>query len=339
MRSFASDNNSGVHPEILQAITDVNRDHVISYGDDPYTEEAIEQIQEQFGGQPDVFFVYGGTAANVLALKQITQPYHAILCVQTAHIENDECGAPERFTGCKLITVPSENGKLTVEKIKPFIRGIGSEHHSQPRVISISEATEMGTVYTPGEICEIASFAHENNMLLHIDGSRLCNAAASLGTGLRQLSSEVGVDVLSFGGAKNGMLVGECVIFFNKMLSQTFRYTRKQGMQLMAKMRFIAAQFIAVFSDDLWLRNALHANTRAKQLEEMIRDIPQIRFTQPVETNAIFATIPSGWIPKIQEKYFFYVWKEDISEVRWMTSFDTTEEDIQHFAGFLRSLK
>lgn len=338
MRSFASDNNSGIHPEILQSIMDTNQDHAIAYGNDPYTLDAVECLREEFGEETGIYFVYGGTAANVLGLKQITASYHSILCAETAHIQNDECGAPERFTGNKLLTIPSSNGKITPASIKPLLQGIGFEHHAQPRVISISQATEMGTVYTPGEIRAIADFAHQNQLLLHMDGARLCNAAASLGTGLRQLSADAGVDVLSFGGAKNGMLVGECVIFFDKTISETFKYTRKQGMQLMAKMRFIAAQFIAYFSDDLWLRNASHANAMAKLLEESLHGIPQIRFTQPVETNAVFAIIPKDWIPIIQEKYFFYVWKEDVSEVRWMTSYDTTKEDIQHFTDFIRNL-
>jgi threonine aldolase len=336
-RSFASDNNAGVHPQILDAIVAANSGHVIAYGDDPYTERATAKFQERFGKQTDVYFVFGGTGANVLGLKAVTEPYHAIICAETAHINVDECGAPEKFTGCKLLSVPTENGKLRSERIKHFLHGVGFEHHVQPRVISVSQSTEMGTVYTPEQLRALSEFAHTNNMLLHMDGARIANAAASLKRDLKEITGSAGVDVLSFGGAKNGMMYGEAVVFFDKSLSKDFKYIRKQGTHLPSKMRFISAQFEALLTGDLWRRNAEHANQMAQILARELAKVPRVKITQNVESNGVFAIIPAGFVPVLQQKYFFYVWNEDTSEVRFMTSFDTTEEDIHEFVRLVRN--
>jgi len=335
-RSFASDNNAGVHPKILRALERVNRGHVIAYGDDPYTAAAIQKFREQLGDDIDVYFVFSGTGANVLGLKAITEPYHAIICAETAHINVDECGAPERFTGCKLITIATADGKLQPEQIKPHLHGFGVEHHVQPRVISISQSTEMGTIYTPAEIKNLADFAHQHRLLLHVDGARLANAAVGLKASLRELTTDAGVDVLSFGGTKNGTMFGEAVVLFNKNRTDEFKFIRKQGSHLASKMRFIAAQFEALFTNDLWKKNAAHANRMARILGRELVSIPGIKLTQRVEANGVFATIPPRFIPQLQKQTFFYVWNEEISEARFMTSFDTTEQDIQEFVALVR---
>ena len=335
-RSFASDNNAGVHPEIIKAIKAANEGHVIAYGDDPFTARAIKQFQKHFGRDIAVYFVFGGTGANVLGLKAITKSYQAIICADTAHVNVDECGAPENFTGCKLLPVPTTDGKLRVEQIKPLLHGIGVEHHVQPGVITVSQATEMGTVYSKKELKTLASFAHDNGMLLHVDGARIANAAVSLGVALREITTDAGVDVLSFGGTKNGMMYGEAVIFFDQELAADFKYIRKQGMHLPSKMRFIAAQFEALLAGNLWRRGATHANRMAHILASELAKLSQIKITQPVESNGVFAVIPKKHIPALQKKYFFYVWNEEISEVRLMASFDTTEEDIRDFVKFVR---
>lgn len=335
-RSFASDNNAGVHPEILEAISEANDGHVVAYGDDPYTAQAVAVFRKHFGKHVEVFFVFGGTGANVLGLKAATRPYNAVVCAETAHINVDECGAPEKFTGCKLLSVPTPDGKVRVEQVKPFLEHIGFEHHVQARVISISQATEMGTVYTAAEIKALASFAHKNEMLLHVDGARIANAAASMRTDFRKITSDVGVDILSFGGAKNGMMFGEAVVFFNPQLAEGFKYLRKQGTHLPSKMRFISAQFTALLEKDLWRRNAGHANRMAQVLAAELAQIPQIKLTQKVESNGVFAEMPKKFVPILRKQYFFYVWNEATSEVRFMTSFDTTEADIRDFVGLVR---
>lgn len=335
-RSFASDNNAGVHPEILEAITRANEGHVVAYGDDPYTDHAIRVFKKHFGKQVEVFFVFGGTGANVLGLKAATESYHAVVCAETAHINVDECGAPEKFTGCKLLTVPTPDGKVRAEQVKPFLEHIGFEHHVQARVISISQATEMGTVYTASELKALASFAHKHEMLLHMDGARIANAAVSLSTDFKKITSDVGVDVLSFGGAKNGMMFGEAVVFFDPKLAAGFKYLRKQGTHLPSKMRFISAQFTALLEKDLWRRNAEHSNRMARVLAAELAQIREIKITQKVESNGVFAILPKRYVPILQKKYFFYVWNEATSEVRFMTSFDTTEEDIRDFVGLVK---
>jgi len=335
-RSFASDNNAGVHPEMIDAVRAANDGHVIAYGDDPFTAHAVKLFQKHFGRDVTVYFVFGGTGANVLGLKAMTKSYQAIICAETAHVNVDECGAPENFTGCKLISVPTPDGKLRVEQIKPLLHGIGVEHHVQPAVITISQATEMGTVYTKKELKTLAGFAHEHGMLLHVDGARIANAAVSLDASLKEITADAGVDVLSFGGTKNGMMYGEAVVFFDSKLAAGFKYIRKQGMHLPSKMRFVSAQFEALLSREVWRRGAAHANRMAQLLGSELAKLPQIKLTQPVEANGVFAVIPREYIPALQKKYFFYVWNEEISEVRLMASFDTSEEDIRDFVKFVR---
>ncbi|MBZ5685099.1 MAG: low specificity L-threonine aldolase [Acidobacteriia bacterium] len=330
-RGFASDNNAGVHPEILEAIARANQGHVVAYGDDPYTRSAIAKFQEHFGDDIDVFFTFNGTGANVLGLQALNRPYHAVLCSDYAHIYTDECGAPEKHTGCKLIPLPHRDGKITLDSVRHAYHGVGDQHHVQARVISITQASEMGTVYQTEEIQALARFAHERGMFLHMDGARIANAAVSLGQTLRQATRDLGVDVLSFGGTKNGIMGGEAVVFFNRAPSADFLYLRKQGMQLASKMRFIAAQFEALLTNDLWKRSAEHANRMARVLEAEVRKIPQVRIVWKVEANGVFAQIPKHAIEQIKEKYFFYPWIEEDGIVRWMCSFDTTEEDIKDF--------
>ena len=334
-RSFASDNNAGVHPDVLQAIAAANHGHSVGYGDDVYTEAAIREFRRHFGEDVKVFVVFNGTAANCLSLKALTNSYHAVICTEAAHIYTDECGAPEKFTGCKLIPIAAPDGKLTVESVRHAYHGIGDQHHVQPRVISITQASEMGTVYKPAEVRALARFAHAREMFLHMDGARIANAAVSLGLNLRQATRDLGVDVLSFGGTKNGLMGAEAVVFFDKTLARNFLFQRKQGMQLASKMRFISAQLDALLSNKLWQKNAEHSNRMAKLLERALRKVSGVRIVYPVEANGVFAGIPHKAIAKIQQRYFFYVWNEEQSVVRWMCSFDTTEEDVREFAKFV----
>lgn len=344
-RSFASDNNASIHPAVLRAIAKANQGHTPGYGDDRWTESAIRHFRQLFGQDCEPFVVFNGTAANCLALKCLTNSYEAIICSEGAHINTDECGAPERFTGCKLLPVPAPNGKLTVEAVAQVYHGIGDQHHVQPRVISITQSTEVGAVYQPEEVRALAEFAHQRQMFLHMDGARIANAAVSLGLGLRQITRDLGVDALSFGGTKNGGMGAEAVILFpqkdrhasgsGKKLGHDFLFLRKQGMQLASKMRFISAQLDALLSNNLWRKNAAHANRMAKLLEQELRKIPQVKIVYPVEANGVFAKVPRRSIPKIQERYFFYVWNEEESIVRWMCSFDTTERDVKQFVRFV----
>jgi threonine aldolase len=337
-RGFASDNNSGIHPEILSAIYAANEGHTVGYGGDKITEMAIQQFKQEFGEQTDVYFVFNGTGANILSLSTLTHSFHSVICADTAHIQTDECGAPEKFTGCKLLPVQTIKGKITPEGISKYLHGFDFEHHSQPKVISISQVTELGTVYSVEEIRAITSLAHEYGLFVHMDGARLANAAVALGLPFRAFTVDAGIDVLSFGGTKNGMMLGEAVLFFNPALSENSKYIRKQSMQLFSKMRFVSAQFLAYFHNDLWKKNATHSNKMAKLLEQEVRKIPAIKLTQDVDANGVFAIVPAEIIPQLQEKYFFYMWDEHRSEVRWMTSFDTEEEDIYNFAALIKSL-
>ena len=331
-RSFASDNNAGVHPKVLQAVAKVNQGHVVGYGDDPYTEAALREFRRHFGRDVEVFFVFNGTAANCLSLKALTESYNAVICAESSHIYTDECGAPAKFTGCQLIALPARDGKLTVDMVKHVYHGIGDQHHVQPKVISITQATEMGTVYKPREIRDLARFAHERDMFLHMDGARLANAAVGQEMTLREATRDLGVDVLSFGGTKNGCIGAEAVVFFNPRLCRNFLYFRKQGMQLASKMRFIAAQFDALLSGNLWRKNAEHANAMAKLLEQEVSRIRKVKIVQSVDANGVFVQIPREAIARLQKQVFFYVWNEEESVVRWMCSFDTTEGDVKRFA-------
>ena len=338
MKGFASDNYSGVHPQILKALSNVNADHAVAYGGDVYTEKAVQQFKQLLGESVEVYFTFIGTAANVLGLKALTQPHHAIICTETAHINVDECGAPERFTGCKLLTVPTIDGKLRVADIEKFQSSVGNEHHVQPKVISISQTTELGTLYTPEEIKALADYAHANNMYLQMDGARIANAAAALNMPIKKFTFDCGVDVLSFGGTKNGMMYGEAVIFANASLCEDFKYIRKQGMQLASKMRYISAQFSAYLSDDLYLKTAHHANAMAQLLVKKLNDIPEVKITQKATANGVFAKLPKEIIKPLQDEYFFYEWDEQNHEVRWMCSWDTTETEIENFVSLIKKL-
>lgn len=328
---FGSDNHSNVHPGILKAIETANKGYTIAYGEDKYTEKAVEKFKKIFGKQIKVYFVYTGTAANILSLKTITKSYNSIICPETAHLNVHECCGPEKFTGCKIQTIPTKNGKLTPNLIKPHITGLGDVHMAQPKVISITQPTEYGTTYTTEELKKLSDFAHNKKMILHVDGARLSNAATYLNKNMKQITKDVGVDVLSFGGTKNGMMIGEAVVFFDKNLSKDFDFYRKQGMQLSSKMRYISVQFNAFFENDLWLKNAKHANTMAKFLEKELRKIPSIEVTQKVEANMVFATFPKKTLEKIREKYYFHVFREEINEARLMCSYNTKKQDIIDF--------
>jgi len=334
-RGFASDNNSGVHPEILKEIITANKGHVLAYGDDPYTLKARELFREHLGKDAEVWFVFTGTAANTLGLSGVTRSWNSVITAYTAHIQQDECGAPEKFTGCKVLTIDSPDGKLRPELLSKHVHVFGFEHHSQPIVISITQSCEMGTVYTVDEIRELACFAHEKGMLLHMDGARIANAAVYLDLPFREFTTDAGVDILSFGGTKNGMMYGEAVCFLKSGLAQDFKYIRKQGMQIASKMRYISAQYIAYFRNDLWKLNASHANTMAMILSEKIRNIPGIKITQKVQSNGVFAIIPDHVAETVMKSYFFYSWDELTSEYRLMTSWDTTREDIDDFVRLL----
>jgi len=314
-----------------------NVGHAPSYGDDPYTREAEDRIRALLGEDAEVFLVFSGTAANVLCLQSMVQSHQGVICADTAHVHTSECGAAEKHIGCKLLPVPSPNGKITVAGIREHLHDIGNEHHVQPRAISITQATEYGTVYTPSEIRVIADFAHTHSLLLHMDGARLFNAAAFLDVSPRALTSGAGVDALSFGGTKNGLVAGEAVVFFKQVLADDFEFKRMQGMQLASKMRFIAAQFNALLSGDLWKRSAVHANAMAQLLAKQLAAINGVQLTQEVQANEVFVTMPSAVVPKLQAVWPFHVWNEKTSECRLITSFDTAEADVTDFAELVRA--
>ena len=336
IRGFGSDNFSGVLPEIFQALEEASYGHQHSYGEDEYSAKAIQDFKNIFGEDIEVFFVYNGTGANVLGLSAFLRPYQAVICAETAHINVDECGAIEKQSGSKLLTVPTFDGKLTIGLIENHMHGFGDPHHAQPKVISLTECTELGTVYTPEELKAICDYAHAHGMVVHMVGARLSNAVAYLGCSPRALTTDAGIDVLSFGGTKNGMMFGEAVVFFNTSTIAEVPFIRKQAMQLHSKTRFIAAQFSTVLKDGLWLKAAAHANRMAQMLANEAENIPGVRITQEVQGNEIFAIIPRDKIKVLQEKCFFYVWDENASEVRWVCSFDTTESDIIEFVNILR---
>jgi threonine aldolase len=339
MKSFASDNYSGVHPEIMEALQKANIEHAGSYGSDEYTERAIEVFRSFFGDDAEVFFVYNGTGANVLGLSTITYSFHSILCAEGAHINVDESTAPEKFLGCKLVTLPAPDGKVTADQVAQRIQRIGDQHHPQAKVISISQASEYGTVYSVEEIKALSRVAKEHHLYLHMDGSRISNAAVTLNKPFREFTRDAGVDVLSFGGTKNGMMFGEVIVFFNKELASNFSYIRKQGMQLHSKMRFISCQFEMLLSNDLWKRNADHTNRLARQLANELSRISGITITQKVEANGVFAIFPASIIATLQKEFPFYVWNEKTNEVRLMCSWDTTEEEVNKFIERVKELR
>ena len=335
-RGFASDNNAGIHPDILNEIISANTGHVIGYGSDVYTQKAIYVFKEQFGTDTETFFVFTGTAANVLGISGVARSWNSIITASTAHLEQDECGAPEKFIGCKVLTVDTPDGKITTELIGRHMHGFDFEHHSQPKVISLTQSTEMGTVYSVDEIRKISDFAHSNGLLLHMDGARIANAAISLALPFKSFTTDAGVDILSFGGTKNGMMFGEAVCFLRKGISNDFKYIRKQGMQLASKMRFISAQYIAYFHNDLWKSCAAHANFMAGYLAEKLETLNSIKITQKVESNGVFVIMPDDIAEEMRKHYFFYPWDETTSEYRLMTSWDTEKSDIDDFVSLLK---
>ena len=339
-RGFASDNHAGAHPAVLDAIVEANEGHAPAYGADPWTARAEAGFRRHFGDHARAFLVFNGTGANVLALRAAARPYEAVICPETAHLNVDECGAPEALAGVKLLSVATPDGKLTPELAARHIARVGDEHAVQPRVISISNATELGTVYTSDDVRALAELAHSHGLLLHVDGARLANAAAGCDSSLAALTSEAGADLVSFGGTKNGLLFGEAVVLLREELADGFEYLRKQTAQLASKMRFAAAQLSALLDGDLWLRNARHANAMARRLGEAVREVEGVEITQRVEANAVFATLRREAIDALRERLPgddpFYVWDESRGEVRWMCSWDTTEEDVERFAAELR---
>ena len=338
MRSFASDNNSGVHPLVMDALMKANTGHAVGYGDDPWTKEATEIVKKQFKNACDALFVLNGTGSNTMALQMMTRPYHIIFCAETGHIAVDECGAPSKGTGCFMRTIPTPDGKLTPELLKPFMINFGVEHHSQPGAIYISQCTELGTIYTPEEVRALCDFAHEHGLLVHMDGARISNAAAALGVSLDEVSGACGVDTLTLGGTKNGLMGAECVVIFNPDLVKEARYARKQACQLASKMRYVSCQFTAFLTDELWLKCATHANRLAQKLHDALSAMPDVKFTQKMESNQLFFIMPKEKEEKLHEKYYFYYWNEAIGEMRLVTSWDTTEEDVDGLIEYVKSL-
>lgn len=335
MRSFASDNNSGVHPLIMEALAKANIDYALGYGDDKWTEEAICKVKEQFTSDCESLFVFNGTGSNVVALQLLTRPYNSIICAETAHIYVDECGSPAKMTGCQIRPITTIDGKLTPELILPYLHGFGDQHHSQPGAIYLSQCTELGTVYTVEELKAITALAHKYGMYVHMDGARIANAAVSLNVSLKAITIDCGIDVLSFGGTKNGLMMGECVVVFNPELSKEAKFYRKQSAQLASKMRYLSCQFAAYLTDGLWLKNAAHANNMAQLLYKELIKFSDIHFTQKMESNQLFMSMPRKVIDEMLQSYFFYYWNEGENEIRLVTSFDTTEEDIYGFVNKL----
>lgn len=332
-RGFASDNYAGVHPEVLTAIAAANGGHESAYGTDAYTRRLHEVMAGQLGRDVEVYPVFNGTGANVLALQSMLPRWGAVVCTETAHIHSDENGAPERVGGLKLLTVPTPDGKLTPELMDRQAWGWGDEHRAQPLVVSITQSTELGTCYTPQEIAALCDHAHGLGMTVHVDGARLANAAAGLDVPLRALTTDAGVDVLSFGGTKNGLLGAEAVVVLDPAASQGLTYLRKMNMQLGSKMRFISAQLLALLEDDLWLRSARQANAMAGRLHDAVAGLPGLTVTQRVQANAVFAVLPPGVADRLRERFRFYDWNPATGEVRWMCAFDTTAEDVDAFAA------
>ncbi|MDR0333063.1 MAG: aminotransferase class I/II-fold pyridoxal phosphate-dependent enzyme [Dysgonamonadaceae bacterium] len=338
MRSFGSDNNSGVHPRIMQAIAEANINHSIAYGDDDWTKKATTIVRDLLGSTAEPYFVFNGTGANVIGLQACTLPFHSIICASTAHIAVDECGAPVKYVGCAIKEIATPDGKLTPELVRPQLHGFGFEHHSQPKVIAISQTTELGTAYTPDEVRALANLAHEHNMYLFVDGTRIANACAFLGTSLKELTVDCGVDIFTLGGTKNGLMFGEILVPLRPELAENIKYYRKQTTQLSSKMRYISAQFIAYLSENIWLENARKSNASAQYLATEMAKIDGICITQKVESNAVFFILPKTITDRLRERYFFYDWDISRNEMRLVCSWDTTEEDISGFIDYLSSI-
>ncbi len=335
-RGFGSDNHSGISPEVIEAITMANSEHALAYGDDEYTQRLEALVKATFGEQARVYLVFNGTGANVLSIDAMCRSHEAVVCAETAHINVDECGAPQRVVGCRLLTVDTPDGKLTPALVKTRLHGFGFEHHSQPKAISISQPTELGTLYTKEEIKALADLAHSYNMYLHVDGARLANAAVALGCSFKEMTTDLGVDALSFGGTKNGLLMGESCVLLNPDLDIDMKYRRKQMTQLASKMRFMAAQMICYLESGIWRRNAEHSNAMAQLLRREVEKVAGVKIMYPVQVNSVFAQLPTAVWHRLQERYFFYDWDEAADVVRWMCSFDTTEADIHAFVSALK---
>lgn len=337
MKSFASDNYSGIHPQILKAIAEANQEHEISYGDDIYTEKAQQLFEKEFGNVK-VLYTFNGTGANVVSLRTCLLPFQSVLCTNTAHIYVDECGAPVQSSGSSIIAFSTPDGKLTPKIIEKELLQIGNVHHTQPNVISISQSTELGTVYSVEELKILTKFAHKNGMYVHLDGARISNAVASLGVSLKEATVDCGIDIMSFGGTKNGLMMGEAVLIFNEELKKNASFFHKQSAQLFSKNRFIATQFIALLTNELWRKMALHSNKMAQLLVSQLSETKEVTITQKVQANAIFAIIPKHVIEPLRAAHRFYDWNTKTGELRWMCSFDTTEEDVNNFVKKLKSL-
>ncbi|MBA0052545.1 low specificity L-threonine aldolase [Streptomyces sp. AJS327] len=336
VRGFASDNYAGAHPEVLEAIALANGGHQTAYGGDDYTGHLQQVIRSHFGRRAEAFPVFNGTGANVVSLQALTDRRGAVICADSAHIHVDECGAPERVGGLKLLTVPGEHGKLTPELVDREAHGWDDEHRAMPQVVSLTQSTELGTLYTPDEIRTLCDHAHERGMWVHLDGARLANAAAALDTPMRAFTNAAGVDVLSLGGTKNGLLFGEAVVVLNPDAVRGMAHLRKLSMQLASKMRFVSAQWEALLAGDLWLRNAQNANAMARRLAEGVATVDGVEILHPVEANVVFARLPHEVSERLQKRYRFYFWDEAAGDVRWMCSFDTTGADVDGFVTALR---
>lgn len=335
-REFASDNTAPVHPAVFEAMAAANSGPATAYGADPWSERAREWFRSQFGPETSATLVWNGTGANVVSLRALTRPWHGVICTSQAHIQVDECGAPELIGGCKLIDVPTPDAKLTPELIRAAAIGIDNEHHVQPTVVSLTQVTEYGTVYRREELAAICDTAHALGMRVHMDGARIANAAASLGLSLRDITRDVGVDILSFGATKNGGMGAEAVVVFDPALAAEMKFLRKQSTQLASKMRYLAAQFLALGENDLWLANARHANAMAQRLAKGVKEIRGVQITQAVEGSAVFAVLPRAITEQLQRSFHFYVWDEATDEVRWMTSWASSEADVDEFIAAIR---
>ncbi|MFF5247128.1 threonine aldolase family protein [Streptosporangium sp. NPDC000095] len=335
-KSFASDNHAGVHPAVLTAILKANTGDALPYGGDVWTTAMEDAFRAEFGARATAYPMFNGTGANVVGLGLVLRAYDAVLCPTTAHINTNECGAAERMLGAKLVTLPTDDGKLSVNDIRGQLSVLGNEHHSQPRVVSISQVTECGTCYTVDEIAELAEFVHEHDLFLHMDGARLANAAAELGCSLRSLTTDAGVDLLSFGGTKNGAMGAEALVVLRPELDPAALFLRKQGMQLASKMRFVSAQLTALLTGELWRENAAHANAMAHRLANGIAGLPEVSLRYPVQSNAVFPVLPEKAIAELQQRYLFHVWDAAENVVRWVTAFDTAPEHVDTFVADIR---
>jgi threonine aldolase len=337
LRSFASDNCAGAHPRVLEAIAAANGGHQPSYGEDVYTDRMRELVRDHFGENAQAYPVFNGTGANVVSLQAMTDRWESVVCAVSSHLNTDECGAAERMAGIKLIPIEAPNGKLRAEAIMDEAFGWDNPHRAAPRVVSLTQSTEFGTCYTPDELATICERAHDVGMRVHVDGARLANAAATLGLGFKEFTTDVGIDVVSFGGTKNGLVLGEVVVVLDPTGVRGLDHLRKSSMQLSSKMRFLSAQLVALLEGDLWLENARHANAMARRLAAGLTGSEGVSITRPVEANAVFAVLDPSVTAVLQSKFHFYVWDDETGEVRWMTAFDTTEEDVDEFAAAITS--